>query len=408
MMIDDLDFAFDEHDDRGRHRRGRAPQRSSKKKKKKKKGRSVFALLLTFLLLGGLGLGGYIGYKEFTERFTTPDYAGQGLEETAQVEIKTGATQADIANALHKADVIKSPKAFVEAGLRNEDALKIQPGFYKLRKQMSGDAAVTALLDPKNRVVNGVTIQEGLITLEIFALLSKELNIPVEDFKKAAEDPVKLGVPDWWFTRKDGKPVIKSIEGFLFPATYEFAPKETAESALKKMVNKFNTVVGQLKFADRAQNERKISPLEALITASIVEAEVNKADDMPKTSRAIYNRVYNNDLWQRGMEVDAAFNYKFKLDGKDPKHSNELLRSELNNASNPYNTYRNKGLTPTPIGNPGESALKAAIDPAVGKFIYWVAVDQQGTTLFAETDSQHCANINIGIKNGFLASSARC
>lgn len=404
MMIDDLDFAFDEHDDKGRHTR--AARRKASKRKKKSKGRTWAALLLTLLLLGGLGFGGYVGYEKLRDTFSTPDYSGQGINDTAEIEIKTGETLADIANKLHKADVVQSPKAFTEAGARNQDALKIQPGFYKLRKQMSGDAAVLALLDPKNREVSGVTIPEGMITLEIYDKLSKELNIPVDDFKAAAQDPVKLGIPDWWFTRKDGKQVTKSLEGFLFPDTYEFPPKTTAEGALKMMVKQFLTVTGGMKFADRVQNERKISPYEALIVASIVEGEVAKVPDMGMTARAIYNRAYNSDMWpQKLLQVDAAFNYQFKLEGKDIKHSNELKQSELNNAANPYNTYKNKGLTPTPIGNPGENALKAAMDPPLGKWLYWVTVDAQGTTLFAENDVQHQKNIQVGCKNGYLTSA---
>src|SRR5689334_17020479 len=125
MMIDDLDLGFDEPDDKGRHSRGRKAQ---KKKEKGTRGRSIMALMVTLVLLGGLGLGGYLGYQALAEKFTTPDYEGQGIDETVQVEIRPGATQVDIAKALKAADVIKSEKAFVESG--NADALKIQPGFY--------------------------------------------------------------------------------------------------------------------------------------------------------------------------------------------------------------------------------------------------------------------------------------
>lgn len=405
MMIDDLDLAFDEHDDKGRHRRGRAG-RNANKRKKSGRGRSGLALLVTLLLLGGLGFGGYLGYEKIRDTFSTPDYQGQGIDETVEVEIKTGATQVDIAKTLKSAGVIKSEKAFTESG--NPDALKIQPGFYKLRKQMSGSAAVLALLDLKNRITNGLVLQEGLITLEIYQRLAEKLGLKVEDLKKAAEDPVKLGVPDWWFNRKDGvaQPTPKSVEGFLFPATYEFPPNVTAEGALKIMVNKFLTVTGAMKFADRVQNERKISPYEALVAASIVEAEVNKPDDMGKTARAVYNRAYTDKADTKLLQVDAAINYYLKLQGKDPKHSNDLLQSELNNANNPYNTHKRPGMPITPIGNPGEAALKAAMDPPVGNWLFWVTVDTQGTTLFADNLAGHEANIRTGCQNGFITGSA--
>jgi UPF0755 protein len=362
------------------------------------------ALLVTLLLLGGLGFGGYLGYQALAAKFTTPDYQGAGVEETVEIEIRPGATQVDIAQTLKAADVIKSEKAFIESG--NPDALKIQPGVYTLHKRMSGKEAVLALLDLKNRIVRGVTITEGMITLEIYALLAEKLKLKVEDFKAAAQDPLKLGIPDWWFNRKDGVAATtpKSLEGFLFPATYEFPPNISAEAALKVMVNHFLTVTGKMKFADRVQAERRISPYEALVAASIVEGEVQKPEDMGKAARAIYNRAYTDKADTKLLQVDAAFNYQFKLEGKDPKHSNDLKVSEMQNPNNPYNTYKRPGLTPTPIGNPGENALKAAMDPPAGNWLYWVTVDAQGTTLFAETLSQHDTNKQVGCRNGFLTT----
>jgi UPF0755 protein len=404
MMIDDLDLAFDDSDDdKGRHRRGR---RGKAKRPSKRRGRSWLALFMTLILLGGLGYGAFFGYEKLRDIFSTPDYTGSGTSEVVMVEVKQGDTLADIARTLKNADVVKSEKAFTTTG--NQDALKIQPGFYNVHKGMSGSAAVLALLDPKNRVVNGVLVREGMMTLDIYSLLAEKLNLKVDDLKKAAEDPVKLGVPDWWFNRKDGVPATtpKSLEGFLFPATYEFPPNVTAEGALKIMVNKFLNVVGGLKFVDKVQNDRHISPYEALITASIVEAEVNKPDDMGKTARAIYNRAYAGLGDTKRLQVDAAINYWLKLQGKDAKSSNDLLHSELNNPSNPYNTHLRPGLTPTPIGNPGEVALKAAMDPPVGNWIFWVTVDAQGTTLFADNLAQHEANIHTGCQNGFITGSA--
>jgi UPF0755 protein len=76
----------------------------------------------------------------------------------------------------------------------------------------------------------------------------------------------------------------------------------------------------------------------------------------------------------------------------------------MQNPNNPYNTYKRPGLTPTPIGNPGENALKAAMDPPAGNWLYWVTVDAQGTTLFAETLSQHDTNKQVGCRNGFLTT----
>ena len=84
-----------------------------------------------------------------------------------------------------------------------------------------------------------MTIPEGTITLTIYQSLSKQTKIPVKDFQAAAKDPVKLGVPEFWFKREDGKKGPKSLEGFLYPSTYEIPPKATAEQILSMMVDQF-------------------------------------------------------------------------------------------------------------------------------------------------------------------------
>lgn len=374
---------------------------------KRRKGRSGAALLLAVVLLATLGYGAVSGYRWLAGVLRTPDYQGQGTDETAEVEIKAGATQTEIAQALTGAGVIKSDKAFTEAGKANADAMRIQPGHYKLRKRMSGEAAVRALLDPQSRIVRGVLIREGLITVEIYRLLAEQLGLKEDDLRSAAQDPVKLGVPEWWFKRKDGvSTTTKSLEGFLFPATYEFPPGADAEQALRTMVQHFLTVTGDMKFADRVQKERGISPYEALIAASIVEAEVATPGDMGKAARAVYNRAYTDKHECRCLQLDAAINYHFKISGQAAKDPNEFRQSEINNPDNPYNTHVRPGMPISPISSPGENALKAAMDTPPGDWLYWVTVDRQGTTLFADTYEGHRANIRTACQNGVLSGPA--
>jgi UPF0755 protein len=272
---------------------------------------------------------------------------------------------------------------------------------------MSGEAAVRALLDPKNRVLHGILVREGLITVEIYQLLAERLGLKADDFVEAAKDPVRLGVPEWWFHRADGvQTEAKSLEGFLFPATYEFPPRVTAEQVLRVMVNKFLTVTGNLDYADRVQRQRAISPYEALITASIAEAEVQTPLDMGKAARAVYNRVYTDRHDCRCLQLDSSINYYYKVTGQKAKDPNEFRANEINNPDNPYNTHVRPGLPISPIGNPGENALRAAMDTPAGDWLYWVTVDKKGTTLFADTYEGHLANIKVACRNGVLTGQA--
>jgi hypothetical protein len=217
---------------------GNTPTRGSSKKKKKKKKSKGFAIAMTLVLLirGG---GGYFAYTKVAGMLITPDFEGEGQGEVT-IEIKQGASGSAMAKTLYDAGVIASTKAFIEAWDKSPDeAAKIQPGTYKLRKEMSAVAAMALLLKPESRVKSGITIPEGLSTFKIYKLLAEKLKLPEADFKAAAADPVALGVPENWFARKDGKAsATRSIEGFLFPDTYEFPPSPTAKGVLEIMVKR--------------------------------------------------------------------------------------------------------------------------------------------------------------------------
>ncbi|MCG5472793.1 endolytic transglycosylase MltG [Micromonospora sp. LAH09] len=388
-MIDDLDLGFDEAErgEKGRHRRSFRKRNGGSGGGR---GKTFLALLMALVLLGGIGGVAFYGFDRIQNYFVTPDYDGAGAGEIT-VEIKNGALLADMADALVAADVVKSQKAFIEAAEANSRSKNIQPGTYKLRKQMSGASAVTAMLDLKNKIVNGLTIPEGRTAKNIYKLLSDKTKIPVKEFEAAAKDPEALGVPDWWFTREDGKKVVKSVEGFLYPDTYEIPPKATAESILKLMVDNFLSVTGEMKFADRVQKERGgVSPYEALIVASLAQAEAGNKDDLGKVARVAYNRVYG-EFFCNCLEMDVTVNYYLESIGKPTKSSKQMTAAELDDQKNPYNR-KLRGLVPTPINNPGKQALEGAMAPPVGKWLYFVAIDKQGHSEFAETYEQHQRN----------------
>lgn len=395
-MIDELELAFDDEPvERWRHRRGR----KRGQKKRGGAGKSVVALLVVVLLLGGLGAGVWYGYDRVQGMFTTPDYDGAGQGEIT-IQIKQGDTATDIANALVKADVVKSAKAFTEAARENSRSQNIQPGTYKLRLQMSGEAALTALLDLKNKVVNGVLVREGLSAKATFKLLSEKTKIPVKDFEAAAKDPIDLGVPDWWFKRSDGKQVkTPTIEGFLFPDTYEIDPKWTAKDIVRTMVDRFLTVTGELKLDEKAQ-ALNLAPYDVLVVASLAQAEAGIPEDLGKVARVAYNRLYT-DFPCTCLEMDVTVNYWRELKGLPIKPSNKMTVAELDDPKNPYNR-KLKGIIPTPINNPGKHALEGAMAPPQGNWLYFVAIDKTGKSAFTNDNAQHERNKATARKNGVL------
>lgn len=388
-MIDDLGLSY-EGVDPGRHRRPTS-------------GRSGLALAIALVILVVLGLGAWWGVDKAAGFLSAPDYPGGGSGE-AIVQVKQGELIVDIGDSLQRAGVVKSVKAFVEAAKANPDSRKIQPGTYRLRKQMRAKDALAAMLDLTNKVTTRVTIPEGLTYKGTFIELEKATKIPVAEFEAAAKDPVALGVPDFWFHRNDNKPVEKSIEGFLFPDTYDFEPGFTATSILETMVARFNQEMESLNFIDRVQQERQISPFEALIVASLAQEEAGNNDDLAKVARVAYNRAYKKDM---PLQFDVTANYWLLKQGKPTKTSSQMTESELDDPTNPYNTGKSsRGLPAGPISNPGKAALQGAMEPATGDWLFFVAIDKEGHSAFAATDAEHMANIRKACEAGVLSGAA--
>jgi len=392
-MLDELPFEADDAAKPRSHRR-------------KRKGRSGFTFLLVVVLLGALGLGGWFGFEQVRGMLSAEDFEGTGNGTEVLVEVPEGALLSNIANELFDKGVVASPQAFVQAAEANSDSKGIQPGSYRLQEEMSGEAAVLALLDRSNRVTNGITIPEGLESWAIYERLSEASDIPVEDFEAAAEDPEALGVLDYWFTRTDGKKVTKSIEGFLYPSTYEFPPNATAGEMLAAMVGQFNAVVEGMDFVPTVESGLNISPYEALIVASLAQAEAGVPDDIGKVARVAYNRLYHEFHCGGGLEnclqFDVTTNYGLMVAGGDKKESKHLTETELRDPDNEWSTHVYAGLPPTAINNPGELALQGAMAPPEGKWYFFVAVDKEGNSKFAETEAEHMQNIDEAKENGVL------
>jgi UPF0755 protein len=396
-MIDGLDLAWEEHDPRSR-RGGPRQQRQRRRRERKRRRRSFGAFFISMVLLAALGYGVYWGLGKVQDIFVAPDYLTVGTTPVT-IQVKEGDSATDIGRTLFAKGVVKSVKAFVNAARAEPRSANIQFGFYQMYVQMPAKQALAFLLDPdQHRVVNKVTIPEGTITLDIFTKLAKASNLPVADFVKAAKDPVALGVPDFWFKRDDGKTAAKSIEGFLFPDTYNFDPGISAQEMLHQMVLRFLDVATDLKFVDTVQSGLHITPHEALVAASIAQVEAVLPADFAKVTRVLYNRAYGT--FPCGcLGLDSEVNYWLRLQGKPAVPSEKLTDAQLHDPKDPYNTHNKPGMPYGAISNPGKEALQAAMSPVPGKWVYFLSIDKQGHMAFAVDEAgfekarlQACAN----------------
>ena len=308
-----------------------------------------------------LGVGGVLFLRD---RFTGPaDYRGSGGD-AVTVQVHPGDTATAIGGTLHDAGVVASVGAFVQAADDNADSVGIQPGYYSLPTKISGADAVLALLDPASKVQNTVTIPEGLRVDQTVDLLVQGTGVSRDAFDHVLAHPDGLGLPPY----ARGNP-----EGFLFPATYDFPPDATATEILRTMVQRFDQAAAEIRLVPSAAKVN-LSPRDAVIVASIVQAEVAQAD-FAKAARVIYNRL------NQGIKLQMDSTVNFALKSSDLTLTNQQI-----GVDSPYNTYKYAGLPPGPINSPGQAALEAALAPAAGDWLYFIA-QAPGSTVTRFTSS---------------------
>ncbi|MFJ4788078.1 endolytic transglycosylase MltG [Streptomyces sp. NPDC088794] len=371
----------EEPDDEADSRRGRGDRKGKDGKGKGKKRRSGCACLVVVLVFGG-GLGGvsYFGYQFYQNRFgSAPDYAGDGTSKTVSVEIPKGAGGYEIGRRLKEAGVVKSVDAFVAAQSQNPKGKTIQAGAYLLKTEMSGDSAVAMMLDPKSQ--NNVMVTPGQRNVSVYKAIDAKLDLSSGATREIAKEKYKtLGLPSW---ANDNKEIKDPLEGFLYPGTYPAAKGMKPEAVLKSMVSDAAKAYEKYDLEAKAKELKLDSPLQVITVASLVQAEGKTEDDYRKMAEVVYNRLNLANPETYGLlQFDSTFNY---LKGQSNINISE---SEINKNQDPYNTYTQKGLPPGPIDNPGDVALKAALNPTDDGWFYFVATDGVNKTEFAKTHAE--------------------
>lgn len=274
--------------------------------------------------------------------------------------IKRGEGIRTIAEHLQKQDLIRSSVAFFLiarfGGLDNN----IQAGDFRLNPAMD-------LYTVTNTLTHGtidvwITIPEGWRNEEISLRLAKELSIPEQEFLKVAR------------------------EGYMFPDTYLIPKDAEASVAAKIFLSNFDKKISQeLRMRAKA---KKLSLDEAIIIASMVEREAKFNEDRPLVASIILNRL---SLGMK-LDIDATVQYALGYQTKEKTWWKKELTIEDLDIDSPYNTYKNPGLPPKPIANPGLDAIVAVVDAPLTDYIYYIS-DKTGKLHFAKTIEEHNSNI---------------
>lgn len=372
--------------------------------KRRQRGMAVLIASLV-LIIGGLG---YIGFR-LLGGGSTLDYEGQGNGVTQLVQVPEGSSMGELAPELAEKNVVKTSEAFSSAANSNPRASQIKPGFYRLQEEMSAKSAVEALLDEANMVdlldVQGgatlldVNVLGGDVRYGIYSLISqvscKEGGcVSAEELEKVAAtvDPAELGAPEWTLeeVRARGEDP-KRLEGLIAPGQYVLDPNMDAQEILTDLISRSTKKYNETNIVDRAQ-AIGLKPYELLTAASLVERE-SPAGEFDKVARVILNRL---DEPMR-LELDSTVNYG--LEDVELATTDEDRHRET-----PWNTYAKDGLPDSPIASPSEEAIQAMENPAEGNWLFFVTVDDKGTTVFTDNYDEHLANVDDAVRSGILDS----
>lgn len=284
------------------------------------------------------------------------------------ITIARGSTTETIARLLESNGVVSSAR-FFSYYLKANDANGIQAGEFKLHRGADlADIVDILTAAPKAQESLRLTVPEGLTLLQMAEVVGRLPGRSAARFLEAAASPT--------IRSRYQPPGTSSLEGLALPETYSIGPRETEADILRRMVAAFDDLANELDIG-AASARLGVTPYQAMVVASLVEREARVAEDRGPIARVIYNRLGR----KMPLQIDATV--QFALGTTKPR----LLYRDLE-IDSPYNTYKIAGLPPGPIAAPGEASLRAALDPPVVPWIYYVLADADGRHAFAETGAQ--------------------
>jgi UPF0755 protein len=270
------------------------------------------------------------------------------------------------------------------------------PGYYQITPKSHMGDIMARLKVPPSATFTKVTFPEGFVITQMAERLAeKTKRLSAEQFIASANDPNIVS--------QYRPPAVSTLEGLLFPDTYQVSGDENEAQVVQRMVALLERVARQVGLDD-SQKLVGVSPYRALIVASMIEREAKVGDDRAKIARVIYNRL---EIGMK-LQIDATLYYNAPADASF---------TDLKALDTPYNTYLYKGLPPTPIASPGRASIEAALNPAPNpssgapicagaptpcRYLYYVLSDSDGGHAFAATLAQHEANVATAKAAGLL------
>ncbi|MGC9325069.1 MAG: endolytic transglycosylase MltG [Desulfomonilia bacterium] len=296
---------------------------------------------------------------------TTPASPGKPL----QIEIISGQSAWDISRLLESTNVVTDARMFMAIALISGKARHLQAGTYVFEGSHV-PADVMNILFKGKTLRYRITVPEGSTIFDIADIIASTSLVAREEFLLKARNRETTSFFDL---------SAPSVEGYLFPDTYFLAPHMTPLEIMAKMISRFRALYTNDMML-RAE-ELGLSRLEVITLASIIEKEAVIEEEKPVISSVFHNRLNRNML----LQSDPTAIYG--IEG-----FNRTIRPRDLHRDSPYNTYRNPGLPPGPICNPGLASIRAALWPADTNYLYFVS-NRDGTHSFSSTLKEHSTTI---------------
>jgi UPF0755 protein len=293
------------------------------------------------------------------------------LDERVTLHIERGMTGRDIARKLHREGIITSERSFRWALWFKGAERDLRGGSVRLGPPLSLNDLIDELQQKRPPLVR-VQIQEGRPSWRIFSKLSRKLGISQDAFRKLFRNES--------FIRTLGLET-DSLEGYLFPDTYYISMDAGSRAVLRQIVGRFREIKRKNRLEAKAR-KRNMSLHEAVTLASIIEREARIERERPLISAVYHNRL------NQGIPLQADPTLLYPVRNFDAPITHSML-----NDQNPYNTYKQEGLPPSPISNPGEGSLRASVEPADVPYLFFVSRGD-GTHVFSETLENHQRAVN--------------
>ena len=334
--------------------------------------------LLALLAISALGAG-----AAWLDSQISRPYRGHRPEQVF-VDVPRGTSRWGVAGILRDNDVIRNRLAFTIFSEWHFHR-PLQAGEYFFDRPVNSREVFWKISHGKV-FVRTILVPEGWTMFDIAGEIERQKICSHEEFLAAAHDTSLIS---------DLGPQAKSLEGFLFPSTYEFTRHSTCEQVVKRMVENFRAVWEAVDTQDSYAQSLGFAPEQIVTLASLVERETPSAEERPLVAGVFYNRLRLNVP----LQCDPTVQYAMELAGTQERN----VRPQDLRIVSLYNTYTHAGLPPGPIANPGEAALRAALSPAPTDYMYFVA-NSQGGHFFSRTLAEH--NRNVARLRNLLAAEA--